>query len=448
MILKRFRLLIAIRIILLSGTIALFFFFLLNQSAYLIVAVILGLLIIYQIYRLFYQFDRTNQELTRFLGAIRYSDFSQSFSSPEKSNSFKELERSFSEIIDQFRKTRAEKEEQTRYLQTIVQHVGVGLLSFDQGGNVELINNAAKRLLNVTVLRDITSLSEISPELLDIIRKLRNGDHITVPFRKNDDENKLLSLYATEFKRKGKSYTLLSLQDIRSEMEEQELEAWQKLTRVLTHEIMNSITPISSLSSTLNSIISEKNGPELSDDTWEDIRLGLSTIEKRSKALIRFVEDYRKFTRVRTPQISSFAVKDLFDRVHRLIDPLLERKHIRFRQNIIPKDLELHADQDLVEQALINIIKNATQSIDSQENAEILLQAEIGKDSRLIIQVQDNGPGIPDEVREKIFVPFYSTRNSGSGIGLSLCKQIMRMHNGTITVQSKPDVKTTFTLKF
>lgn len=448
MILKRFRLLIAIRIVLLSGSIALFFY-LLDKTEYLFADVIIGLVIIYQAYRLFYQFDRANRELTRFLEAIRYSDFSQSFTSVSKSNSFKDLEHAFSEIIEQFRKTRAEKEEQTRYLQTIVQHVGVGLLSFNQDGKVELINNAAKRLLGVTVLRNIDSLAETSPELFDTISRLRNGDHLTVPFQKADDDSKMLSLYTTEFKRKTNSYTLLSIQDIRSEMEEQELEAWQKLTRVLTHEIMNSITPISSLSSTLNSIITNEEEPRsISDDTWDDIRLGLSTIEKRSKALIRFVEDYRKFTRVRTPQSSSFAVKDLFDRVKRLVEPALNNKNILIQVSIIPENLQLIADQELIEQALINIIKNASQSIEQQENAKITLRSEIDRHSHLIIQVEDNGPGIPKEVMEKMFVPFYSTRNTGSGIGLSLSKQIMKLHKGTISVQSDPGLKTVFTLKF
>lgn len=446
MILKRFRMFIAIRLILLSVSIALFFY-LFEKTEYLIASIIIGIIIIYQVYRLFYQFDRTNRELTRFLEAIRYSDFSQSFTSIPKSGSFKELEQSFSEIIEEFKKTRAEKEEQTRYLQTIVQHVGVGLLSFNQEGKVELINNAAKRLLNVTVLRDIQSLSDASPELLDTIQKLRSGDHITVPYQ--DGENRLLSLYATEFKRKSNSYTLLSIQDIRSEMEEQELEAWQKLTRVLTHEIMNSITPISSLSSTLNGIISEEKEPgQLSEETWEDVRLGLTTIEKRSQALIRFVEDYRKFTRVRIPQLSTFPIHDLFDRVRRLVEPSLNDKKIDLQQNIVPSNLELHADQELVEQALINLIKNSTQAVETKNDAQILLQAEIDRSSHLVIQVQDNGPGIPKEVLEKIFIPFYSTRNNGSGIGLSLCKQIMRMHGGTITVQSDADEKTTFTLKF
>ncbi len=401
----------------------------------------------YQVYRLFYQFDRTNRELTRFLEAIRYSDFSQSFTGIPKSGSFKELERSFSEIIEQFKKTRAEKEEQSRYLQTIVQHVGVGLLSFNQDGKVELINNAAKRLLDLTVLRNIEALSQVSPELHDTIRKLRSGDHITVPYQ--NGENRLLSLYATEFKRKGYSYTLLSIQDIRTEMEEQELDAWQKLTRVLTHEIMNSITPISSLSSTLNGIISDEKEPkQLSGETWEDVRLGLSTIEKRSQALIRFVEDYRKFTRVRIPQLSTFPVNDLFDRVRRLVEPSLKDKNIIFRQNIVPSNLELHADQELIEQALINLIKNSTESVEKQKDPVISLNGEIDRNSHLIIQIEDNGPGIPKDVREKIFIPFYSTRNSGSGIGLSLCKQIMKLHGGTITVQSDSDSKTTFTLKF
>lgn len=448
MILKRFRLLIAIRIVLLSGSIALFFY-LLDKSGFLFADIIIGLLIVYQAYRLFYQFDRSNRELTRFLEAIRYSDFSQSFTSVEKSSSFKDLEHAFTEIIEQFRVTRAEKEEQTRYLQTIVQHVGVGLLSFNQDGKIELINNAAKRLLGITVLRNINSLAETSPELFDTIGRLRSGDHLTVPFQKADDDNKMLSLYTTKFKRKGNSYTLLSIQDIRSEMEEQELEAWQKLTRVLTHEIMNSITPISSLSSTLNGIITDKDEPKtISDDTWDDIRMGLSTIEKRSQALIRFVEDYRRFTRVRTPRSSSFAVKNLFDRVKRLVEPALNDKNIVIHRSIVPENLELTADQELIEQALINIINNASQSIEQQKDAKIILRSRIDKNGHLIIQVEDNGPGISKDIMEKIFVPFYSTRNNGSGIGLSLCKQIMKLHKGTISVQSDPGYKTVFTLKF
>jgi signal transduction histidine kinase len=237
------------------------------------------------------------------------------------------------------------------------------------------------------------------------------------------------------------------VQNIQSELEEQEMEAWQKLIRVLTHEIMNSITPISSLASTVRGMIPEQGGEEDSE-TLSDVHMALETIESRSQGLLHFVETYRELTRIPKPDFKIFAVSELFSHIVQLMNTDLEEKNIVLQVAIAPETLELTADPDLVEQVLINLLRNASQALTGRENARIDLTAQLDRRGRVVIRVRDNGPGILAEVQERIFIPFFTTKREGSGIGLSLSRQIMRVHRGTISVQSELNKKTVFTLRF
>ena len=445
---KNFRLKLILRLLVLSATIFLLFYLYYNTQLYATLVIVL-LIIAYEIYSIIRFIDVTNKELSRFLQSIRYSDFSQSFNSTALGSTFKELNSAFNEVILQFQKTRTEKEENFRYLQTVMQHVGVGLISFDNNGKVEFINNAAKKLLSIPFLNNINGLDRINPGLADKISSIKSGEKVTI---KIVDKNELIQLivYATEFRLRNQNYTLVAMQNIQSELEENEMEAWQKLIRVLTHEIMNSITPISSLAGTVNTIIakSTENTTVFDEETSEDVKNALNTIQKRSQGLINFVENYRSLTKIPKPNFQIFTVKTLFERIDSLIGREFKQDGILFKCRIDPLSLELTADPELIEQVLINLLLNAKYAVKTAAKPEINLLAKLDSRSKVEIAVTDNGPGIKEDIQEKIFIPFFSTKKEGSGIGLSLSRQVMRSHGGSIRVTSTPDVVTAFILKF
>lgn len=451
MVFRRFRINCVLRVIALSTTLALFFFLLFKTTLHAALF-ILGVVILYQSYALIHYVEKTNRDLTRFFQSIKFSDFSQSFKDSGQGKSFANLRLAFNEVLDAFRKARSEKEEHYRYLQTIVQHVGIGLIVFQPDGTVALINTAAKRLLNVARLKNIISLESWSPPLVKALFKLKPKEKTQIRI---DDNNELLqlALYATEFKLRDHTYKLVSIQNIYTELEEKEIDAWQKLIRVLTHEIMNSITPISSLASTINKLVKDSSNLSFAQkpedgETLTDICEAAETIQKRSEGLLHFVDGYRNLTLIQKPNFQIFPIKELFNRASKLIQINIKEKNIKLEIKIKPKTLELAADPELIEQALINILLNALHAVEGRENAKIILLAQLDGRSKTIIQVKDNGYGISKENMDKVFIPFYSTKEGGSGVGLSLSRQIMRMHNGTINVQSEPDVKTTITLRF
>jgi signal transduction histidine kinase len=271
---------------------------------------------------------------------------------------------------------------------------------------------------------------------------------------KVEDKNETLQLaiYATELKMREQHFTLVSLQNIQSELEEKEMQAWQNLIRVLTHEIMNSVTPIASLASTVNNLLpdgrsEQKPGREIDVDSITEMRSALQTIEKRSEGLLHFVDAYRSLTRIPKPDFKIFPVAELFERGAQLMRPRVKEKAVAFSAHVEPATLELTADPQLIEQVLINLLLNAIQAVENQPDARIQLNALMNERGRVVIQVIDNGPGIIEEVRDKIFIPFFTTKQDGSGIGLSLSRQIMRLHRGTITVRSEPK-ETIFALQF
>jgi len=451
MVYKRFRINCVLRVISLAITFALFFFLLFKTTLHAALF-ILGVAILYQSYALIHYIEKTNRDLTRFFQSIKFSDFSQSFKDSGQGKSFANLRAAFNEVLDAFRKARSEKEEHYRYMQTIVQHVGIGLLAFQPDGTVELINTAAKRLLGIAQLKNIKSLETWSSPLVKALLTLRPKEKAQIRVEDNN-EFLQLALYSTEFKLRDHTYKLVSIQNIYTELEEKEIDAWQKLIRVLTHEIMNSITPISSLASTINELIKDsinlKSAQKTEDgETLTDICDAAQTIQKRSEGLLHFVDAYRSLTLIQKPNFQIFPIKELFNRAAKLIQINLKDKNIKLEIKIKPSTLELAADPELIEQALINLLLNSLHAVEGQENATIVLGARLDGRSRTIIQVKDNGSGISKDNIDKVFIPFYSTKEVGSGVGLSLSRQIMRLHNGTISVQSEPKVETSVTLRF
>lgn len=400
---------------------------------------------------LIYYVENTNRKLSRFFESIRYSDFTSGFYTDNKlGESFKELNSSFNVVLDAFRETRAEKEEHLLYLNTIVQHVAVGLISFDNKGKVGLYNNAARKMLQIVHLKHIKGLQQQHPTLYRTLQELPTGGKTLL---RNSNESQL-TVHVIALKLRGKSVKLVSLQNIQSELEQKEIEAWQNLTKVLRHEIINSMTPIISLTETLNDILHEDlvcgdNGNcILANEPAEDLKEGLLTIKNRSKGLIRFVDDYRNFNDIPNPHFSSVSLKLLFANASNLMKPSFHNGRVTFTCDIVPEQLEIEVDEELIEMVLINLLKNALEGVKSVENPSILLRGYQDQSKRILIEVEDNGPGIVPHALKNIFIPFFTTKKGGSGIGLSLSRQIMHMHGGSISVMSVPHEKTIFTLKF
>ncbi|MFC2126012.1 PAS domain-containing sensor histidine kinase, partial [Bacteroidota bacterium] len=362
---------------------------------------------------------------------------------------FKELNKAFNEVLEAFRLTRADKEEHLNYLNTIVQHVGTGLISFDSEGKIGLINTTAKRFLRAPQIHNLIELKPTNPELYKQLMELKPGNKALI--RKSSEID--LAMHATELRLRGHTIKLVALQDIQSELQQKEIEAWQNLTRVLRHEIMNSITPIASLTGTLTEILTEDikqtNGNyEMEEESVKDLSEGLLTIENRSKGLIRFVDAYRDYTSIPKPKFTIVSIKKMFDHIEHLLGLEMQSLKIDYSASVIPENLDITADRELVEMVLINLIKNAKEAVLGREEPKIELRSRIDSEHRIIIEVKDNGPGIIPEAIERIFIPFYTTKNQGSGIGLALSRQILQLHKGRLTVKSEPEIYTIFTLQF
>lgn len=448
---KQFSLNIITKIFFICTTVFLLFYLILNTTLYATI-VILFLILILQIFSLIKFVSKTNKDISRFFNSIKYSDFSQNFSSQVKGASFEDLSHSFSEVMQKFQNTRTEKEENYRYLQTVIQHIGIGLMTFTPDGNIDLINNSAKKLLRLSVIKNINELALLDKSLPDKLLKLHSGNKI---LQKIVDNNELiqLAIYATEFRMRGKQYTLISLQNIQNELEDVEIEAWQKLIKVLTHEIMNSVTPITSLANTADGILKEFeyssfNFNENLKEHLIDVRGAINTIQKRSSGLLNFVDAYRNLTKVPIPNFGIIKIENLLQRIKTLFAEEIMKRQLKLTLSVEPTNLEITADTDQVEQILINLVLNSIYALEGQNNPEIILKGFIDRSGHGVIQVIDNGPGIPEDIMEKVFVPFYTTRKGGSGIGLSLSQQIMRAHRGNIRVSSTPGKETTFTLRF
>jgi two-component system nitrogen regulation sensor histidine kinase NtrY len=447
-IFRDFRFRVAFRVAMIGLVMGLFVF-MISHPNMIFAALLTGLIIIGQLAELFRFTSQTNRKLTRFLESVKYSDFISGFTADNKlGSSFRDLNSEFNEVLEAFRKARSEKEEHWQYLNTVVQQVRTGILSFDPDGNVQLINANAKRFIGVQNIKNIEELTHINPRLLQAIKEAEAGKSSLY----KSDQEFLLTIQATELRIRGNTMKLLTLQNIQTELQQQEIEAWQNLTRVLRHEIMNSITPISSLTSTLREILDydmvQKNSHyELKSEGAEDLREGLSTIENRSKGLIKFIDAYREYTSLPQPKIKTVLVKDLLEKVGQLMRPEIKKTSVDFIISCDAEYLSFQADEEMIAQVLINLIKNSLEAVGDTSHPSIELCGKYVGNS-VYIEVIDNGSGIIKEALNRIFVPFFTTKKTGSGIGLALSRQIMQLHSGSLSVESEPGVKTVFRLKF
>lgn len=464
MVFKNFRFNIILRVIFLNIT-TIGILWLIFNTQYFITTFSLCVLALLQIVFLITYVEQTNTLFAKFLNAIQYDDFSQTYTTKGLGKSFDNLNREFNKVVQKFQDVRADREAQYHYLSTIVQHIAIGLLVLDDEGNVQLINTAAKNLLNLNRFTHIRQLRDEHQTLYEYIRKGKSRERELIKIQ-SEDKILHLAIRSTSIKLRNINYHIISIQDIQSELEDKEMEAWQNLIRVLTHEIINSVTPIASLSATINEDLDYnlkklqensqiKDGERyflLPSDQFEDytheIHHAIKTIQKRSEGLIRFVQDFRSLTRVPAPNLQTLTLKELIEDILYLEKEEFKQHQILFELDIQPENLEVIADSLLLEQVLINLLKNALQALEGEPNKLIHFQACKEPNGKVVIHIQDNGCGISQEAMKNIFVPFFTTKKTGSGIGLSLSRQIMRLHGGSISAQSRLGQGTTFTLRF
>jgi nitrogen fixation/metabolism regulation signal transduction histidine kinase len=412
------------------------------QQWYLFVA-LLSPLVFYQIVDFIRFQKKAHEELNEFVEAIHYRDFSRYFDVKHAPADLQPLRKGFNDINTTFKVISKEKETQYQYLQKILELVDTGILSYQpESGEVVWMNESLKKMLQLPYLKTIHSLAKRDKALFDEIYQLKPGENkIAVAHLEKSSFKVLLS--ATAFQTDGQKYKLVAFQNVNEALDETESKAWQKLLSVMTHEIMNSVAPISSLAETLKNRLSSND-----ENTIEDLELGIDTIKRRSEGLLKFAETYRNLNKITTLSLQKIYIREMFLNLRRLMQPTFEQKEIEFEIVLKDPNLQMNADPSLLEQVLINLVVNAIEAVKGKKGAKIVLSADQIHNQKILLKVADNGQGMPEEVVDKIFIPFFSTKKNGSGIGLSLCKQIVLLHRGNIQVQSVESKGTVFSLQF
>ncbi len=448
MVSKRFAFLVILRIVLLMLTLTALAFIFARTELFFNQIILLGVIIL-QVSELIRFITHTNRELAKLLMAIRYSDFSISFKGNKKGKSFKELQEAFVEIIEAFKKVSVEKEAQFRFLKVMVDNIKVGVIAIKEEYSIELINEGAQGLLKIGSPNYWKQFQQILPHFSQEISDMEDGEKRLLELNIKG-ERLQISAQVNRLKILNYRYTIITFQDIKSEIEQKEIEAWHKLIRILTHEIMNSVTPVTSLTETMLMLLQNEGKPltlqELSEETLEDLRFSLKTIQKRSEGLLHFVDDYRSLTRIKSLELEEVETRGLLEEIVMLLKTEAEKDGIELHIKS-PSHLFIDMDRKLIEQVLINLITNGRHATQGKPDGQISIKAYSDRDSK-IIEITDNGNGIETAKLEQIFIPFYSTKEQGSGIGLSLSKQIMKKHKGDLSVKSEPGVGSTFYLTF
>ncbi|MBN2861524.1 MAG: ATP-binding protein [Bacteroidales bacterium] len=450
MISRNFYLAISIRLII-TVILAALSGYLLASGRPATVPILFLLAVILLIINLILFINRTNDKIRFFFDAVRNEDSNLAFPVETKNKSLRELYRSMNTVNQHIQQLKVENRQQEQYFRRLIEHLATGIMTFNEKGFILHANSAAKRLLSADVLTHLQQIERINIKLFQAISNIKPLEQklISIPSALGNIQ---LSLKATSVKTGDEQLTILSIQDIKNELDEKELDSWLKLIRVLMHEIMNSLTPITSLSESLSHIFSSKGKPvlpeELDDKTISRTLQGLNVIQEQGKGLMSFVESYRRLTRIPEPEKKKFKVADLLKRVQVLYKSLENSESIDLSFKTSEPDMEIYADENLISQVLINLLKNALEANENNPSGKISILSGADPDKRPEICVADNGPGISENMIDEIFVPFFTTRKDGSGIGLSISKQIMRVHGGNLKVRSVPGKETIFCLSF
>lgn len=416
-------------------------------SEKLIFGIFMAAIFVFQVIELIHFINQTNRKIAFFFDAIRNDDSTLNFPEKTGNKSLRELNASLNKVNELIKKIKFELLEQEHYYKTILEHVSIGIITFNENGNIFLANTAARTLLNHEHLTHIKQISQVDRKLFSTISELQPGDKKLVSFTGKSGVVQL-SLKSTLFKTAQQNFQLVVVQDIKSELETKELESWIKLIRVLTHEIMNSVAPITSLSQTISGYFKNLDGNLPDEKIIGNTIKGLEVINERGAGLISFVENYRKLTRLPQPDKKPVKIAQLFENTITLVNNESVNEHVKITWKSNPPDLEIVADKEQISQVLINLIKNSLEALKSAGDGKIALVGEINSNGRIQLTVSDNGPGIQEDLMDKIFIPFFTTKESGSGVGLSISRQIMMLHGGSLKLVSVPGKSTSAILEF
>lgn len=421
-----------------------------EKKAY-ILSLLPALVVLFSTLNLIFFLNKINRRIYYFFDAIKNEDSTLSFPKDTSNKIIQDLNEEMLNVNTQIQQIYMENRQQEQYFQALIEHAATGMFTFNKKGFILHSNQLLKRLFQVDVLTHLNQLKRIDEKLFQTVKSLQSSEQRLITLKSNKGVIQLL-IKANSFIADKEELMLLSVHDIKNELDEKELDSWRKLIRVMMHEIMNSITPITSLSESLSGYFytdqAIKTPAEIDTKTIETTLRGLEVIREQGKGLISFVESYRKLTRLPKPEKKVFDVRNLVDNIQILSASFENASNIKLSYEITPEELEILADEQQISQVLINLVKNAFQANANRKNGRVKILASLDEKGRPEIRVVDNGSGITEEVMDKIFIPFFTTKDNGSGIGLSLSRQIMQMHGGSLKINSIPGKATVAVLSF
>lgn len=446
---SNFRANVVVRLLLLAGLIFACTWGVLNTD-WQVTPIVTAALAVLAAVELIYYVESVNRELAAFLDFVSHHDFSAGLPVGRKGKVFSRLENAYALLMREYRNLNRERAANHRYLESLVEHVSTALLCLDADGNIRLMNEQAKKLFRTPQLPSVRSLKRIGDGLPERIEALRDGDHDLIDV-KVGDESLQLAVFATEFELLGRRYKLISFQNIRDELEQREVDFSQKLIRVMTHEIMNSVTPIIALTKVIEDSLlqSDADGSDsAAAEERKDLLRSLASIQSRGSGLLRFVQAYSTLTNLPRPRTADVDVAGVLKQVDTLMAPTLHAGGVALETEVAADELSVRADPEQIQQVLINLVKNANEALLGREDGRVRLRAARGDHGDVIVQVIDNGSGIDEGQLNDIFVPFFTTKRSGSGVGLSISRQLMLLNKGMISVKTERGAGTEFTLRF
>ncbi len=449
MVFNRFFFQVLARVLLVALNIGIFASIFLREDLFF-TQVIMFSLAIGQIAELANFTNKTNLELSRFLAGVKDGDYQLNYERHSKSKSLSKLYRSFGQVIDTLKDLETQRNAQNEFLNTIINQIGFGIIVFDSESEITLMNQEASALLSLPKVKKWRSLKNPNTAFLETLTSLPGTQNQLVESHINE-ESQYFTVSVSIIQILEKPLRVVSFQNIKSEIRQKEIEAWHKLIRILTHETMNSVTPIVSLAETMQLILtSEESGQvkrskEVTDENLEDLTASVETIVNRGEGILKFVSEYRKLTRIPQPELQHVALEGLVQKTMKLFEKDIENENIQLQMNF--QDATLNIDPVLIQQVLINLIKNAIEALGDQADRHIAITGQ-SKGDNYLLMISDSGPGIPTDKQDKVFIPFYTTKKNGSGIGLSVSRQILNLHGGHLDFNSMPNTMTTFTLTF
>lgn len=384
--------------------------------------------------------ERSQREFAAFLSSVLHQDYSMPVPAQGRGRTFHELENVYRSLTEEFKRLNLQKAANYQYLEAVVEHIAVALICLDGDGNVVMMNEHARKLFGLPYAHGLRSIARFDERLPGLLERMRHGDQDLLQVRRGDEVMQLV-LYVTEFSLLEKHYKLVSFQNIRDELERREIESWQKLIRVLTHEIMNSVTPIISLSKLVQEDLASRGAED-------DLLRSVNAVHSRSSGLLEFVKAYRSFATVPVPRMETVDVLSILQRVRVLMDDVIASKRIAMEIQAPDDGLAVHLDPRQLEQVLINLVRNAAEALADTAQPLITVRATRDERRRVMIQVIDNGPGIDPAHIDNIFVPFFTTKRGGSGVGLSISRQLVQANRGFITAKAAEPRGSVFTMLF